>query len=257
MSIEPHFSWLMAALGGLSVGSFLNVIIYRLPVCISTNNPGFFFAARSRCPQCGHQILLRDNIPVISWIILAGRCRHCARTIPYYYPLTEFSTMVVALLICAIYPPGLLQTATFLLLSLLTALVIIDIRHLLLPDALTMPLLWGGLLLSAGDLWPHASLSDSLYGVVASYIALWSLRTLFLTLTHRESLGMGDVKLCAALSGWLGIQALPELLLLSAGGGIAYTLIARVIWGRSLSIALPFGPFLAVAGAGLFVYLSV
>lgn len=256
MSSEVYFSWLIVALTGLCVGSFLNVVIYRLPVSILTCNPGFFFTARSRCTQCGQQILLRDNIPVISWVLLGGRCRHCACSISRGYPLTEFSTMLCALLLFTIYPPDMTLIATFVLLSILAALVIIDIRHLLLPDALTLPLLWGGLLLSAMEIWPHTSLRESLYGVVTSYVVLWTLRALFFKLTQQESLGLGDVKLCAALSGWLGIGALPELLLLSAGSGVLFTIIARIALGRSTSVPLPFGPFLSAAGSGLFVYLS-
>nr|WP_312026217.1 A24 family peptidase [Yersinia enterocolitica] len=245
--------WSSLALLGLCVGSFLNVVIYRLPLMLTGAQQDDFNLClpHSHCPKCQTQLKWRDNIPLFSWMWLQGQCRYCQIAIPVRYPLVEVMTMLVTLLIATTIPFGSPLLAALLLSWTLIALTMIDIDHLLLPDNLTLPLLWAGLLFHLFD--DTLPLSDAVIGAVSGYLILWSLYWAFWWVTRREVLGYGDFKLLAALGAWLGWMALPSLLLTASLTGIAFALIFRLLRKRPLNTALPFGPFLAFSGWLLFL----
>ncbi|QBC03380.1 prepilin peptidase [Enterobacter cloacae] len=251
MSANPHL--LLMAVLGLCVGSLLNVVVYRLPRMMSQQESGQFslWWPRSHCPQCKTTIRWRDNIPLLSWLLLRGRCRHCVTAIGWRYPLTELVALLITLLVMLLIPPGNALFAALLLGWMLLALSLIDYDHQLLPDNLTLPLLWSGLLfqLTGGTV----SLADAVVGAMVGYLSLWLLYWFFRLFTGKEAIGYGDFKLLAALGAWLGWMALPSLLLMTALAGIVITLAAKLIARRPLSAPLPFGPLLSIAGWTLFL----
>jgi leader peptidase (prepilin peptidase)/N-methyltransferase len=262
---------------GLVVGSFLNVVIYRLPVMLerqwraqcaelSAESGGATPATaayterfnlvvpRSSCPSCHAPITALQNIPVLSWLLLRGRCARCARPISVRYPLVEALTAVLSALVAWRFGFGWPALAALVLTWFLIALTFIDIDHQLLPDSLTLPLLWLGLLLSlwgsqGGGGTPLAvDLRSSLIGAMAGYVSLWSVYHLFRLLTGKEGMGYGDFKLFAALGAWLGWQMLLPIILIAAVVGAVTGIILIVTRGRERSAPIPFGPFLAAAG---------
>jgi leader peptidase (prepilin peptidase)/N-methyltransferase len=254
---------LLAALLGLLVGSFLNVVIYRVPKmlerqwaeeCASLSGkelesaPAFnLLVPRSRCPHCGHMIRWYENIPVLSYLYLRGQCSACAAPISPRYPLVELITG--ALFAWCIWQWGTTPTgwAWCVFSALLLALALIDWDTTLLPDNMTLPLLWAGVL-AASLQWTSVSLSASVWGAAAGYMSLWLVYWAFKLTTGKEGMGFGDFKLFAALGAWFGWPALVPIILMSSVIG------AVVGIGMKLSSALreggyiPFGPFLAGAG---------
>ena len=248
----------------LMVGSFLNVVIHRLPIMmerdwraeyrdyfdedesISTNERYNLMVPRSACPHCGHAITAIENIPLLSWLWLRGRCRECQAPISARYPLVELLTALLSVAIAATLAPGWGVLAALLLTWSLVALTFIDLDKMLLPDQITLPLLWGGLLFNL--LGGFVPLVDAVLGAMAGYLVLWSLYWSFKLLTGKEGMGYGDFKLLAALGAWLGWQALPIILLLSSlvGAVIGITLIA--LRKHHQGNPIPFGPYLAIAG---------
>lgn len=244
--------WLLLSLASLSIGSLLNVVIYRLPQMLLHPRDGYsLWLPRSACPQCHTAITWCDNIPLVSWLLLRGRCRHCRQAISRRYPLTELAALLLALMAALLIPSGITLLAALLLGWMLLALTLIDYDHQLLPDSLTLPLLWLGLAfqLTGGSV----PLADAVIGCMAGYLSLWSVYWGFRLLSGREALGYGDFKLLAALGAWLGWMPLPHLLLAAALGGIAITLLAHFFCRRPLNRPLAFGPLLALAGWGLFL----
>jgi leader peptidase (prepilin peptidase)/N-methyltransferase len=256
------------ALLGLCIGSFLNVVIHRLPLMLehgwkleSAELLGIKVEAsdaitlarpRSRCPACGHPIVWHENIPVLSWLWLRGRCSACKTRISARYPLVEILTGVLFALVgwrFGATPTALLWCG---FVAVLVALAGIDWDTTFLPDNLTLPLLWAGLVASAIG-WT-IPLGDSVWGAAAGYLSLWSVYWLFKLTTGKEGMGFGDFKLLAALGAWLGLKmVLPVVLGASVIGavvGIAMKLSSNLREGRYV----PFGPFLA--GAGLVVMLA-
>jgi leader peptidase (prepilin peptidase)/N-methyltransferase len=262
---------------GLLVGSFLNVVIYRLPVmlerqwreqCVElsaesgeTSSPApapverfNLVVPRSTCPACHAPITALQNIPVLSWVLLRGRCASCGRPISARYPLVEALTGVLSALVAWRLGFGWETPAALVLTWFLIALTFIDIDHQLLPDSLTLPLLWLGLLLS---LWHAQSfgsaplpvdLRSSVIGAIAGYVSLWSVYHLFRLVTGKEGMGYGDFKLFAALGAWLGWQMLLPIILIAAAVGAVVGLVLIVARGRNRAAPIPFGPFLAGAG---------
>ncbi|WP_439841784.1 prepilin peptidase [Aeromonas taiwanensis] len=248
----------------LMVGSFLNVVIHRLPIMmerdwraeyrdyfdedesISTNERYNLMVPRSACPHCGHAITAIENIPLLSWLWLRGRCRECQAPISARYPLVELLTALLSVAVAATLTPGWGVLAALLLTWSLVALTFIDLDKMLLPDQITLPLLWGGLLFNL--LGGFVPLVDAVIGAMAGYLVLWSLYWSFKLLTGKEGMGYGDFKLLAALGAWLGWQALPIILLLSSlvGAVIGITLIA--LRKHHQGNPIPFGPYLAIAG---------
>lgn len=251
---------------GLVVGSFLNVVIYRLPLMMEAewtaqcrqlldiedsvtrqDSPPFNLAVpNSHCPHCKHEISALENIPVVSWLIQHGRCRHCQATISPRYPVIELVTAALSALVIWHFGATLAGLAVLVLTWSLVVLTMIDFDHQLLPDDITLPLLWLGLLVnSAGLLVP---LPDAVWGAIAGYLLLWGVYWLFKLLTGKEGMGYGDFKLLAALGAWLGWQALPMIILLSSLVGAIVGIGLIAIRGRDRNIPIPFGPYLASAG---------
>ena len=255
------------ALLGLLVGSFINVVVYRLPIMLerawqSSELPNelpteaFNLAVpRSHCPSCAQQLSASENVPVVSFLFLRGRCRHCKSRISARYPLVEIAASVASILVAMTFGFTASTLAFLAFAWFLLALSLIDLDHHLLPDDLTLPLLWLGLLVSAFNLGlPGVSLFDAVIGAAAGYITLWSLFWAFLLVTGKEGLGYGDFKLLAALGAWLGWQAILPVLLLASLAGAAIGLILIVFGGRERSAPLPFGPFLAAAGFVMLIW---
>lgn len=252
-----------AAFLGLCVGSFLNVVIHRLPrmmendwqlQCAELNGTEVaagepFNLARpaSRCPSCGHRITPLENIPVISYLFLRGRCSGCRTSISPRYPLVEAFTGLASAYLAWRYGWSLQTGAALLLVWALIALTFIDFDTQLLPDAITLPLLWAGLLFNLFGTF--TDLQSAVIGAMAGYLSLWSVYWLFKLVTGKEGMGYGDFKLLAALGAWLGWQLLPAVILLSSlvGAAVGITLIVVARHGRNIPI--PFGPYLAAAGA--------
>ena len=255
----------VAALLGLIVGSFLNVVILRLPVMLrarwdcecrdhlglaeTPDRTGARFnlaVPASHCPACGGRIRVWENIPLLSWWLLRGRCAHCAAPISLRYPLVEALSGLLSALAVWHFGLGAQALAALVLIWILIALAFIDLDHQLLPDDLTLPLLWLGLLISLEGLF--IPLEDAVWGAVAGYGSLWLLFHGFRLLTGKEGMGRGDFKLFAALGAWMGWQALPLIALLGSAAGIVLAVLAERMGNRQAGAPIPFGPFLAVGG---------
>ncbi|HHQ4651858.1 TPA: prepilin peptidase [Aeromonas hydrophila] len=267
LELEYGLPWLyfsLVFLFSLMIGSFLNVVIHRLPIMLErewqAEYLGYFnpetqpqqeerynlMVPRSACPHCGHAITAMENIPLLSWLWLKGRCRECQAPISARYPLVELLTALLSLVVAATFAPGWGLLAALLLTWVLVALTFIDLDKMLLPDQLTLPLLWGGLLFNlAGGFAP---LADAVIGAMAGYLVLWSLYWAFKLLTGKEGMGYGDFKLLAALGAWLGWQALPIMLLLSSLVGAFIGIGLILLRNHHQNKPIPFGPYLAIAG---------
>ena len=259
-------TWLLVMVGlfSLLIGSFLNVVIYRLPImlerqwkqdCQEWQNdtpaevPTSDFnlvVPRSECPTCGHRISAWENIPVISYLFLRGKCAGCQTPISIQYPLIELVTALLSVLVAWKTGYGAALPALLGFTWVLVALAMIDAKTMLLPDVLTYPLLWAGLLLNMDSLF--TSLPNAVLGAVWGYLSLWLVFHLFRLLTGKEGMGYGDFKLLAALGAWGGWQILPFVIfagsLLGAVFGIAWMITKR----EKHSVPMPFGPWLAIAG---------
>jgi len=253
-----------AGLLGLCVGSFLNVVIHRLPRMMEQEwqaqcaelrgetiaaiaEPLSLAKPRSRCPACGHPISALENIPLISYLfILKGKCSACATRISPRYPIIEAATGLLSAYAAWHFGPTLQTVGALLLVWALIALSAIDFDTQLLPDSITLPLLWLGL---AFNLWGiYADLPSAVIGAMAGYLALWSVFWLFKLATGKEGMGYGDFKLLAALGAWLGWQMLPTIILLSSVVGAAVGISLIVVARHGRNIPIPFGPYLAAAG---------
>ena len=260
--LDPAVALPAAAALGLFVGSFLNVVIHRLPKMMERGwneqcaelagrepdaAPRYNLAVpRSACPSCGHAITAIENVPVLSWLALRGRCSACKARISPRYPVVELAAGALALAAVWQFGPTWKGLAACLFLWTLLALAFIDADTQLLPDDLTLPLLWGGLLANLFGLF--VPLSSAVIGAIAGYLSLWTVYWLFKLVRGKEGMGYGDFKLLAAIGAWLGWPMLPQVVLVSsvlgAVGGIAM-IVAR---GRDRASPLPFGPWLAGAG---------
>jgi leader peptidase (prepilin peptidase)/N-methyltransferase len=254
--------WFIVALFGLCLGSFLNVVITRLPVMLMRHwrreaqaalelaheqSPPFNLATPSSlCPRCETAIAWHDNIPIVGWLKRRGRCAACNTRISIQYPLVELAGGLLAIAALALHGPSLEALFIYGACLILLALAVIDFRTQLLPDVLTLPLLWAGLLFQL--LFQPFMLSDAVIGVMVGYLSLWSFYWLFKLVTGKEGMGFGDFKLLAALGAWLGWSFLPLILILSAGLGAMVGLSAQAFAPRLRGQPLPFGPFLALAG---------
>lgn len=248
---------------GLTVGSFLNVVIYRLPVmmqrewrrdCLefleqpatATDETFNLSRPRSRCGHCGHQITALENIPVLSYVALGGKCAECKTPISIQYPLVELFTGVLSLAVGWHFGVGAPAFAALLLTWCLIAASGIDVGHKLLPDSITLPLLWLGILLSFFDLF--VSLEDSVIGAMAGYMSLWSIFMLFKIVTGKEGMGHGDFKLLAALGAWVGWKMLFVIVLTSSVVGAIVGISLILLKKNERGTQIPFGPYLAAAG---------
>ncbi|MDI5890538.1 prepilin peptidase [Halomonas rhizosphaerae] len=260
--LPPFLLWPLAVVLGLCLGSFLNVVITRLPVMLMRGwraearealelapeepPPFNLVTPRSLCPRCEAPIAWHDNIPLLGWFKRRGRCASCQTPISPQYPLVELAGGVLAVAVLALFGPTL--EALFILgacLALL-AMAVIDLRTQLLPDLLTLPLLWAGLLYQL--LFQPLLLPSAVIGAMAGYLVLWSFYWLFKLVTGKEGMGYGDFKLLAALGAWLGWQYLPLVLILSAGAGAVVGILIQLAIPRLRGAPLPFGPWLVMAG---------
>ena len=258
---QPGLSIALAILG-LTVGSFLNVVIHRLPKIMERQwerecaefrgedtaeaTPYSLAFPGSHCPSCKAEITALQNIPVLSYLLLRGRCANCGLSIPIRYPLIELTTALVWVLCGLTFGVSNALAAAMLLTAVLLSLTAIDLDHQLLPDSLTLPLLWIGLLINMNATF--VTLESAVLGAVFGYLSLWSVYWLFKVITGKEGMGYGDFKLLAALGAWFGVSALPTIVLLSSlvGAVVGLGLIATGRQGRETP--MPFGPFLAGAG---------
>ncbi|MBV8046596.1 MAG: prepilin peptidase [Paludibacterium sp.] len=244
----PLLQLVAVMLAGLLIGSFLNVLIHRLPRMIRGETPPGFSPAwpRSHCPRCGQTLRARHLVPLLSWLALRGRCGFCRGAISSRYPLVEGATaLLFGWLAWREADPWLLAGGLGLS-ACLVALAVIDWETGLLPDGLTLPLLWSGLLFNLHG--ARAPLAEAVLGAAAGYGALWALYWLHRLASGREGLGYGDFKLLAALGAWLGWRALPTLVLMSALTGLCAAGILMLFGRMSRRDALPFGPYLALSG---------
>ena len=260
--MDGALAWPIAAVLSLLVGSFLNVVILRLPKMMeiewqaeideaagneSAQAETFNLSKpRSRCNNCGHMITWYENVPVISWLVLRGKCSDCGTSISARYPLIEALTALLGGFIGWHYGLGLEGAGMLLLTWSLIALTFIDIDHQLLPDRITLPLVWLGLLLNTQEAF--TTLSSAVWGAAAGYLSLWAVYWGFKLLTGKEGMGYGDFKLLAAIGAFGGIAVLPLTILLSSVVGVVLTLALSATGKRSASEPLPFGPYLAIAG---------
>jgi leader peptidase (prepilin peptidase)/N-methyltransferase len=250
------------ALFGLMIGSFLNVVIHRLPRMMERDwaaqcaelrgetpaptEPFSLVRPRSRCPHCGRPVGALENIPVLSFLFLRGRCRGCGKPISWRYPLVEALAGLLFGFIAWQLGPGLASWAAMGFVAAMIALTFIDFDTQLLPDDITLPMLWAGLLLNVAG--TYTDLTSAVIGATAGYLSLWTVYWLFKLLTGKEGMGYGDFKLLAAIGAWLGWQVLPLTILLSSlvGAVVGIALIVMAKHGRNVPI--PFGPYLATAG---------
>ncbi|MDH5786151.1 MAG: A24 family peptidase [Chromatiales bacterium] len=247
---------------GLVIGSFLNVVIYRLPIMLqrswknqcqellelSVDKAEVFNLATppSRCPRCGHTIGAMENLPVVSFLMQRGKCKHCRAKISPRYPLIELLTALVSATVAWQLGFGWPLLFALLLSWALIALTFIDFDHQLLPDDITLPLIWLGLLLSVFDIF--TDMQSSIIGAVTGYLSLWSVYQLFKLLTGKEGMGYGDFKLLAVFGAWFGWQSLPMVILLSSLVGAVIGVSLIIFLGRDRQLPIPFGPYLATAG---------
>ncbi len=263
---DPSILIPLVALLGLFIGSFLNVVIARLPVMMerewqaemaefngvadATNVSGSgrfnLVTPRSRCPHCEHPISALENIPIISYLFLRGRCRHCQKPISIRYPLVELLTATLSACVAWRFGVSPAAAGALIFVWIMIALAFIDFDTRLLPDSLTLPLLWLGLIFNL--LTGNIPLEDAVIGAVAGYLFLWSVYWLFKLLTGKEGMGYGDFKLLAAIGAWLGWQALPLTIVLASITGALFGIILIALRRHQRNTPMPFGPFLAVAG---------
>ena len=277
--------WLLAIctfLLSLLVGSFLNVVIHRVPIMLerewkaqaremlvepasadasgrvedrTDGSPERYnlLVPRSRCPRCNAEITALQNIPVVSWLLLGGKCASCRTSISVRYPIVEIATALLSAAVAMHFGWHWQTLAALLFTWALISLTVIDLDHTLLPDIITMPLLWLGLLLS---LFWHAGLTapaptdpaSAILGAVCGYLVLWTVFWAFKFATGKDGMGYGDFKLLGALGAWMGWQMLPLILLLSALAGAVIGIALIVLRGRDRNVPIPFGPYLAAAG---------
>jgi leader peptidase (prepilin peptidase)/N-methyltransferase len=252
----------LAVLFGLMVGSFLNVVIHRLPKLMErqwrsecaeltggTPPPAERYdlvVPRSSCPACGHRITALENIPLASYVALGGRCSACRSSISWRYPLVEALGGVLAGYIAWKYGMSMAMLGALIFAWAMIALTFIDLDTFYLPDSITLPLLWAGLLINVAG--TYTDLRSAVIGAAVGYLALWSVYWLFKLATGKEGMGYGDFKLLAAIGAWLGWKMLPLVILLSSFVGAAVGIALIVFARRGRSVPIPFGPYLACAG---------
>lgn len=257
------WNWWLAGLLGLLVGSFLNVVIHRLPLMLeqrwarecaelagqecAPEAPLSLAQPRSRCPGCGALIRWQQNIPLLSYVLLRGRCASCQTSISWRYPLVEALTGILFASVVAVHGNGLAGLAGCGLAAALIALACIDWDTTLLPDDITLPLVWAGLIAAALG-WSATRLDAALWGAVAGYLSLWLVYWAFKLATGKEGMGYGDFKLLAMLGAWGGWQILPLTILLSSLVGAVLGVIMLRLRNAETSTPIPFGPYLAIAG---------
>ena len=259
---------LIAGLFGLLIGSFLNVVIHRLPKMMQRESDNYcaveagkeevhkerynLMVPRSACPHCHHQITALENIPVVSYLVLRGKCSHCKAPISPRYPAIELLTGALSALLVWKLGTGWQGLGGLFFLYSLVALTFIDADTQLLPDDLTYPLIWAGLLINING--TYVSLHNAVIGAAAGYLALWSIYWVYKLVRGREGMGYGDFKLLAALGAWMGWATLPAIVLMASLVGSVAGIALMVANRRGIDYQMPFGPYLAAAGLITFLY---
>ncbi len=239
----------------LLVGSFLNVVIYRLPImlnnawkaeCGKTADQMAFNLSlpRSQCPKCRHNIAILDNIPILSYLYLGGKCRQCSTPIPSQYPLIELITALLSTFIAWQYGYAWAMLGGIIFTWTIIPIAVIDFKTMLLPDKLTYPLLWAGLIFNINQ--TYATLTDAVLGVIIGYLCLWLIYQIHFLWRKKAGLGYGDFKLLGAIGAWGGWQILPNVLLIASILGIAFFTITALLKKQSHSSVIPFAPFLTI-----------
>ncbi|HEY5654417.1 MAG TPA: A24 family peptidase [Woeseiaceae bacterium] len=270
-STSPATFIIVAFVFSLLEGSFLNVVIYRLPIMLEREwraqceetvasppgdlpaGPFNLMVPRSRCPSCKHQITALQNIPILSYLVLRGKCANCRTPIPLRYPLIEFCTALLTAVVAWHFGFGWEAGAAILLTWSFIAISVIDFDQQIIPDTISLPLVWIGLGLSlfhpvAGAEALFIDPKTAIIGALAGYLSLWSVYQLFKLMTGKEGMGYGDFKLLAVIGAWLGWQMILPVILLSAVVGAIVGIALIVLQGRDRSTPIPFGPYLAAAG---------
>ena len=266
LQANPWSFIVVAGIVGLIIGSFLNVVIFRLPIMMDReallacnelmqhpdattpvhDKPFNLMVPRSSCPHCGHLISALENIPVMSWLFLRARCSQCKEEIPLRYPAVELLTGILSVFIAWYFGMTWQAGAALCFTWALIALTFIDFDHQLLPDAITLPLLWAGVLVSLFG--GFTDLESSVLGATGGYLLLWSICNAYRLLTGKEGMGGGDFKLLAMIGAWLGWQHLPFTLFLASAMGATVGLSLILFRQHDKTIPIPFGPYLASAG---------
>ena len=266
MPFPIESSWLFAAacgIFGLLIGSFLNVVIHRVPIILQREDDRYLaersatpgpmserfdlVVPRSRCPSCGHQITALENIPLLSYVRLGGKCSACGARIGIRYPAVEALAGLLSLVVAVFLGPAWRTVFALVFVYFLIALTFIDVDTQLLPDRLTIPLLWLGLLVNLST-FGFASLPSAVLGAAAGYLSLWLVYWIFRLATGKEGMGYGDFKLLAAIGAWLGWEMLLLVILLASVAGALIGIVLMIAARRGKDIPLPFGPYLAIAG---------
>lgn len=259
---ESLLATILFGILGLLIGSFLNVVIHRLPIMMQRESDNYVAAEsgkepvhtsrynlivpRSACPHCQHQITALENLPIISYLAIGGKCRGCKAPISARYPIVEAITGLLSSLMIWHFGSGIAGLGAVVFVWFLIAMTFIDADTQLLPDDLTLPLLWLGLLLNLQGTF--TSLENAVIGAVAGYLSLWSVYWAFKLLTGKEGMGYGDFKLLAALGAWMGWSMLPLIILLSSAVGAVIGISMMVLGRLGKGKPIPFGPYLAIAG---------
>ena len=263
----PVFFYFTVFIFSITIGSFLNVVVYRLPKMMerqwyyecreflaeevkdvpAKKIPEISLSIpRSNCPKCGHQIKAYENIPIISWLFLKGKCSGCNTAISIRYPLVELFTGIFSVIAAYVLGPTMATFFVVLLTWALVALTLIDFDHMLLPDQITLPLIWLGLLLNLSEMF--VPIEQAVIGAVAGYMSLYIVFWVFKFITKKEGMGFGDFKLVAGFGAWFGWQLLPLLILMASLVGAIVGISLVAFKGHNREKAIPFGPYLAVAG---------
>ena len=263
---SPFLFYCTAFLLGACIGSFLNMVIYRIPIIMThefkENCQKYFHYTcknqtekiltlskpRSHCPNCGYQIKIRENLPIISYLIIHGKCTQCKQHISIQYPLIELLLSILSVILAMKFGVSLQFLAAFSMTTALIAISGIDIKVQLLPDSITLPFLWLGLLISLIGNGLFISPQTAIIGATLGYLSLWSIYHLFKIFTGKEGMGYGDFKLLAMLGAWMGVSMLPLIIILSALTGSVIGLGLILFKGHDKATPLPFGPYLAISG---------
>ena len=232
----------------LAVGSFLNVVIIRLPRILGKKylNLKYLLFPRSHCPLCKHQIKIIENMPILSFIFLKGRCKYCNGEISIQYPVIELLTIILSIIVAYKFGFGFKNLVALILTWVLIVQATIDFKHYIIPDEITLPILWSGLFANCFNLFQDPS--NAIIGAIAGYLILWLVYWIFKLITKKEGLGYGDFKLLAMLGAWLGWQQLPVIIILSSLLGSIIGIYLIIFKNKKFKSAIPFGPYLAIAG---------
>lgn len=266
-ALDPLTWGLLSVLLGLCVGSFLNVVAHRLPIIMEnewtdeldlandkepTKRAKFnLISPRSHCPKCHKKLSVKDLIPLMSFLITRGKCRFCGAAIPWRYPITELLTSLLFLCVAILYPPSLQALAWMFFCAMLLALAVIDLETYLLPDDLTLSLLWAGLLFHF--YFGQLPLESAVLGAAFGYLLLWVVFHAFKLLTKKEGMGYGDFKLLAAIGAWLGVESISSVLFVAAIIGLVFGLTHQLLRKQSVHSPFPFGPSIVISA---FIHLS-